>query len=205
MFAQVYNNDSDMATRVESRMGMTDGLDLRILETIDHVVVTHNEYARVFLTARDIMVQQAGDRYQEDLIEDRRRVDAGELTEDNPALRLNDFLPENVDLRLRLHVTRHTNPGTHNTPTASEVAVIVIDQGAALHRDTLLKTRGGRFKRIFESISSYDPLQYPLLFSYCERGWTYDLPYVGDPVSNNGDPKLCRSENLKFIFYMIAQ
>ncbi|OWZ15002.1 Helitron helicase [Phytophthora megakarya] len=177
-----------MAARVESRMGMTDGLDLRILEMIDHVMVTHNEYAR-FFNARDIMVQQAGDHYQEALVEYRRRVDEGESTENNPALRLNDFLPENVDLRLRLHVTRQANPGTHNTPTASEVAAIVIDQGAALHSDILLTTRGGGFRCIFESSSSYDPLQYPLRFPCGERGWTYDLPYVGNSVSNNEEPK----------------
>ncbi|OWY96819.1 Helitron helicase [Phytophthora megakarya] len=126
MFAQVYINDPDMATRVESRMGMTDGLDREILKTIDHVMETHNEYAR-FLT----------------LTISWRRVDAGESTKENPALRLNDFLPENEDLRLRLHVTRHANPETHNTPTACEIAAIVIDQGAAFYRDILLKTRGG--------------------------------------------------------------
>ncbi|OWY98772.1 LOW QUALITY PROTEIN: Helitron helicase [Phytophthora megakarya] len=154
MFAQVYINDPDMAARVESRIGMTDGLDLRILETIDHVMVTHNEYARGFLNARDIMVQQAGDRYQEALVEYRRRVGAGESTENNPALRLDNFLPENIS-GFALHVTRHANPGTHNMPTASEVAAIVINQGAVLHRDILLKTRGGGFRRIFESSSSY--------------------------------------------------
>ncbi|OWZ11781.1 Helitron helicase [Phytophthora megakarya] len=135
---------------------MTGGLDQRILETIDHVMVTHNE--------------RIGGRSQS-------------------CVAVN--LPENVDLMLRLHVTRHANPGTHNTPTASEVAAIVIDQGAALHRDIVLITRGAGFRRIFESSSSYDPLQYPLLFAYGERGWTYDhFSYVGNPVSNNGEPKI---------------
>ncbi|OWZ09158.1 Helitron helicase [Phytophthora megakarya] len=153
-FAQVHINDPDMTARVESRMIMTDGLDVRILETIDHVMVTHND---------DIMVQQAGDRYQEALVEYSRRVDAVESSENNPALRLNDFLPKNIDLRLRLHVTRHSIAGTHNTPTASEIAAI--------------------------SSSSYDPLQHPLPSPYGERGWTYDLPYVDNHVSNIGEPK----------------
>ncbi|OWY91189.1 Helitron helicase [Phytophthora megakarya] len=91
---------------------------------------------------QNIMVQQTGDRYHEALVEYRRRVDADESTEDNPALRLNDFLPQNNDRRLRLHLPRHANPATRSTPTTSEVAAIVIDHGAALYRYILLKTRG---------------------------------------------------------------
>ncbi|OWZ05696.1 Helitron helicase [Phytophthora megakarya] len=61
---------------------------------------------------------------------------------------------------------------------------------ARLYRDILFKTWGGGLRRIFESSSSSDPLQYPLLFPHGERGWTYDhLPYVGNPVNNNGEPK----------------
>ncbi|POM58277.1 Helitron helicase-like protein [Phytophthora palmivora] len=114
--------------------------------------------------------------------------DCPQRTGDNPTQRLNEFLPRDEDLRLRLHATRNANPGTHNTPTASEVAAIIIDRAAAEHRDIILNTRQGGFKRIYETSESYDPLQYPLLFSYGEPGWTYDLPFVGDPVDSNGKP-----------------
>ncbi|POM61843.1 Helitron helicase-like protein, partial [Phytophthora palmivora] len=59
---------------------------------------------------------------------------------------------------------------------------------AAEHRDIILNTRQGGFKRIYETSESYDPLQYPLMFPSGEPGWTYDLPYVGNPVDSNGKP-----------------
>ncbi|KAG2881102.1 hypothetical protein PC116_g23940 [Phytophthora cactorum] len=81
-----------------------------------------------------------------------------------------------------MHVARNSNPETHNTPTASEVAAIVIDQNTAQ-----LRALGGGFTRIFETHESYDPLQYSLLFPYSERGWSFDLPYVGNPVDSHGN------------------
>ncbi|POM57707.1 Helitron helicase-like protein [Phytophthora palmivora] len=145
-----------MDARVVS-MGMTDGLDQNIIETIDLVMTTNNEYTQGY----------------------ERLLESGEATpQDNLALRLREFLRNDDDLRLRLHVTRNAHPGTRNTATASEVAAIVIDRSAAEHGDVILNTRSGGFKRIFETSESYDPLQSPILFPYGERGWSYDLPYV---------------------------
>ncbi|POM77531.1 Helitron helicase-like protein, partial [Phytophthora palmivora] len=172
MFAQVCINDPDMEARVASRMGMTDELDPAILEK-----------------STRILIDRAGPAYQAAVEQFARQLVAGEARPgDNPALRLNEFLPRDEDLRLRLHVARNANPGTHNVPTASEVAAIIIDRAAAEHRDIILNTRQGGIKRIFETSESYDPLQYPLLFPYGEPGWTYDLPYVGDPVYSNVKP-----------------
>ncbi|POM69773.1 Helitron helicase-like protein [Phytophthora palmivora] len=42
---------------------------------------------------------------------------------------------------LRLPVGWDTNPGTHNTSTASEVAAIIIDANAAQPRGIILYTR----------------------------------------------------------------
>ncbi|OWZ01244.1 Helitron helicase [Phytophthora megakarya] len=90
-----------------------------------------------------------------------------------------------VDCELRLHVGHGTNPGTHNTPTASEVAAVIIDANAAQPRDIVLYTRQGGFNRIYETNTHYDPLQYPLLHPYGESGWTYKLPYASEQNSNN--------------------
>ncbi|POM70086.1 LOW QUALITY PROTEIN: Helitron helicase-like protein, partial [Phytophthora palmivora] len=189
MFAQVYINDPDMEAHVASRMGMTDGLDPAILEKIDQVMNAHNGYTQQFLNARRLLIDRAGPAYQAAVEQFARQLVAGEARPgDNPALRLNEFLPRDEDLRLRLHVARNANPGTHNVPTASKVAAIIIDRAAADHRDIILNTRQGGIKRIFETSESYDPLQYPLLFPYGEPGWTYDLPYVGNPVDSNGKP-----------------
>ncbi|POM80136.1 Helitron helicase-like protein [Phytophthora palmivora] len=136
-----------------------------------------------------IIIDRAAAEHVASVIACERQLVAGEARPgDNPALRLNEFLPRDEDLRLRLHVARNANPGTYNVPTAFEVAAIIIDRAAAEHRDIILNTHQGGFKRIFETSESYDPLQYPLLFPYGEPGWTYDLPYVGSPVDSNGKP-----------------
>ncbi|OWZ24248.1 Helitron helicase [Phytophthora megakarya] len=83
-----------------------------------------------------------------------------------------------VNCELRLHVGHGTNPGTHNTPTAFEVAAIIFDANAAQPQDIVLYTRQGGFNRINESNPHYDPLHYPLLHPYGESGWTYKLPYA---------------------------
>ncbi|POM75052.1 LOW QUALITY PROTEIN: Helitron helicase-like protein [Phytophthora palmivora] len=142
------------------------------------------------LTRRPMFFAQVyiNDPDMEARVASRMVMTDGLVPGDNPALRHNEFFPRDEDLRLRLHVARNANPGTHNTPTASEVAAIIIDRAAAEHRDIILNTRQGGFKRIYETSESYDPLQYPLLFPYGEPGWTYDLPYVGDPVDSNGKP-----------------
>ncbi|OWZ06633.1 LOW QUALITY PROTEIN: Helitron helicase [Phytophthora megakarya] len=89
--------------------------------------------------------------------------------EDNPELRLQEFLPDDENFKLRLHVARNSNPGSNNTPTASELAGIIIDRGAAEHRDIILNPWG--LERIFETRASYDPLQYPRRSNHSrERG-----------------------------------
>ncbi|OWY95143.1 Helitron helicase, partial [Phytophthora megakarya] len=125
MYAQVYINDPDMQARVASRMDMTDGFDKDIPETTDQVMATHNPLRRT--------------KYQAAVEVFAHRDRAGEARpEDNPELRLHEFLPEDENFKLRLHVARNSNPGTNNTPTASEVAGIIIDRRAAEHRDIIL-------------------------------------------------------------------
>ncbi|POM77406.1 Helitron helicase-like protein [Phytophthora palmivora] len=84
---------------------------------------------------------------------------------------------------------RQENEGTHNTPTASEVAAIIIDANAAQPRDIILYTRQGGFNRIYETNPHYDPLQYPLLHPYGESGWTYKIPYADEQNNNNNDQR----------------
>ncbi|POM63996.1 Helitron helicase-like protein [Phytophthora palmivora] len=92
-----------------------------------------------------------------------------------------------VECVLRLHVGRDTNPGTHNTPTVSEVAAIIIDANAAQPRDIILYTRQGGFNRTYETDPHYDSLQYPLLHPYGESGWTHKMPYTGELNNVNND------------------
>ncbi|EEY61181.1 helitron helicase-like protein [Phytophthora infestans T30-4] len=78
-----------------------------------------------------------------------------------------------VDLVFRLH-DNSSRPRTHNRPTVSEVAATLIEDGnLAQPRDLLLFTRDQRLLRLYETHADYDPLQYPLLLPYGEKGWTY--------------------------------
>ncbi|OWY98047.1 Helitron helicase [Phytophthora megakarya] len=135
-------------------MDMTDGLDKHILETIDQVMTTHNPYSQQFMNARNMLIESAGPEYQAAVEEFAHRDGAGEARpEDKPELRLHEFLPEDDNFKLHLHVARNSNPGTNNTPTASDVAGIIIDRDKG-------------------------ELRYPLLFPYGEPGWTLDLLYA---------------------------
>ncbi|OWZ02212.1 Helitron helicase [Phytophthora megakarya] len=133
------NACANMQARVANRMDMTDGLDKDILETIDQVRTTHNPYSQQIMNARNLLIESAGPEYQAAVEEFARRDRAGEARpEDNPELRLHEFLPEDENFKLRLHVARNSNPGTNNNPTSSEVAGIIIDRGAAEHKDIIL-------------------------------------------------------------------
>jgi hypothetical protein len=58
----------------------------------------------------------------------------------------------------------------YNQPTASEIAVIILDSFSNTYeskpRDIIIKTYQNELKHISELHGSYDPLQYPLLFPY---------------------------------------
>ncbi|OWZ20556.1 LOW QUALITY PROTEIN: Helitron helicase [Phytophthora megakarya] len=105
MYAQVYINDPDRQARVASRMGMTDGLDKDILETIDQVMTTHNPYIH---KRSSLLIESAGPEYQAAVEEFARGDRAGEARpEDNPELLLHEFLPEDENFKLRLHMARN--------------------------------------------------------------------------------------------------
>ncbi|POM78915.1 LOW QUALITY PROTEIN: Helitron helicase-like protein [Phytophthora palmivora] len=182
----IYISNPDSAARMASRIRMTDGLSAEILSDIDEVMEQNNPYAQQFLHAREILIERSrpalemarADRAQ-------RQENEGKQEED-----VHDSLidPE-VECILRLHVGQETNPGTHNTPTASEVAAIIIDANAAQPRDIILYARQGGFNRIYETNPHYDPLQYPLLHPYRESGWTYKISYTDEQNNNNNDQR----------------
>ncbi|OWZ19452.1 Helitron helicase [Phytophthora megakarya] len=99
MYAQVYIDDPDIQARVASRMDMTDGFDKDILETIDQVMTTHNPHSQQFMNARRLLIESAGPEYQAAVEEFARCNRAGEARpEDNPDLRLHEFLPGDENL-----------------------------------------------------------------------------------------------------------
>ncbi|OWZ14503.1 LOW QUALITY PROTEIN: Helitron helicase [Phytophthora megakarya] len=147
--------------RVASRMDMTDRFDKDILETIDQVMTTHNPYSQRFMIVRNLLSESAGPEYQATVEEFVRRDRTGCKIQTAP-------------IRGTKREPRYSQP-----LTASEVVGIIIDGGAAEHRDIILHPWQGGFEQIFETSASYDPLHYPLLFPYGEPGWTFDVPYAG--------------------------
>lgn len=100
-------------------------------------------------------------------------------------------IPSDLGFTLRLHVTTSDDPRTHNRPTVSVVACVLIEdkyshrlRGIVLHlRDS---PSGSIFKRIFETHPLYDPLQYPFPFPMVNQdGFTRyhthrKMSYVGE-------------------------
>ncbi len=78
------------------------------------------------------------------------------------------------DMQLIIHNTHSKDMRQYNQPTASEIAVIMLDNSdfrPDILRDIIIKTYEGELKHISELHGAYDPLQYPLLFPYGEYGW----------------------------------
>ncbi|OAD65531.1 hypothetical protein PHYBLDRAFT_64601, partial [Phycomyces blakesleeanus NRRL 1555(-)] len=62
----------------------------------------------------------------------------------------------------------------YNAPTASEIAVLIMNNEEGTSRDIVLHTRANFQQNINEYHRSYDALHYVLLFPHGEDGWTVD-------------------------------
>ncbi|RLN21040.1 hypothetical protein BBJ28_00023623, partial [Nothophytophthora sp. Chile5] len=104
---------------------------------------------------------------------------------------------EVVDIVYKLHAD-HRHPGTHNLPTASEVAATMVeDENLDKHRDLLLYARDRGLLRLFETSPMYDPLQYPLLFPLGDLGWTFTDTYA-DGNQRRNNTKMSLREHVAF-------
>ncbi|XP_074282767.1 uncharacterized protein LOC141607310 [Silene latifolia] len=89
---------------------------------------------------------------------------------------------ENIRLSVKLLGTRKPNDRIYNTPTASEIAALIIHDNSTESRgkDIVVHHRSRGLQAISELHSSYMALQYPLLFPYGEdsyhTGITYYVP-----------------------------
>ena len=73
------------------------------------------------------------------------------------------------------------DPCHYNTPTAADVAAIMISDGYDVNpsnRDILLRLCDGGLQRISELHLSYDPLHYIQLFPRDDNGWHVDIPLI---------------------------
>ena len=103
-----------------------------------------------------------------------------------------DRFLENPNPDTRIHLKQHDpsrqNKGTHNKPTSSEVAAIMIlpddmtgDQ--TIERDILVQSIHGGMISIPFWESCYMPLRYPLIYPYGEQSWNKLIPLRGHNAS----------------------
>ena len=86
------------------------------------------------------------------------------------------------NFKLCLLSSRRHDGRLYNTPSASEVAALIVgDIDMSFNvRDIIVESKYGPPKRINELHASYLPLQYPLLFPYGEDGYRDDVKHSDD-------------------------
>src|SRR5947207_10440766 len=94
---------------------------------------------------------------------------AGNLLRHNPLL----------DLKLVITNNRTKDSRRYNTPSASEVAVIMIGNGQGTENqncDIILQSHKGGIQRISEIHRAYISLYYVLMFPKGKDGWHSNIP-----------------------------
>jgi hypothetical protein len=94
---------------------------------------------------------------------------------------------ESAEISMRIYCNRLHDAWRYNTPTASDVAAIMIGDGHEIepsNRDIVLNLHDGTLQRISELHPFYDLLQYMLLFPNGDDGWHLDIPLI-DNVQRN--------------------
>lgn len=103
-----------------------------------------------------------------------------------------DRFLENPNPDTRVHLKQHDpsrqNKGTHNKPTSSEVAAIMIlpddmSGDRVIERDILVQSIHGGMISIPFWQSCYMPLRYPLIYPYGEQSWNKLIPLRGHDAS----------------------
>jgi hypothetical protein len=119
-------------------------------------------------------------------------------------LRAGEFIGNQEVLGVRLAIRKALGADlrTHNRPTCSEVAAIVLDNMGA-ERDIILHRQGSGLQRISDTHPAYDPLHFPLLFQYDELGWHLAVKNQGGATSYNSS-RVSFSEFDAFRLYIKA-
>jgi hypothetical protein len=109
-----------------------------------------------------------------------------------------------VDLKIVLFQDNQADRRRYNTPTASEVAAIVVgsdEDRVNYSRQIRLYKKGGEgdhyLKIISDDHSAYDPLHYVLLHPYGDHGWGYKLyrKFSIEPAHSTADIRNIQSDS----------
>ena len=113
--------------------------------------------------------------------------------------------PANV----RVVINKNKRPvGEHarryNSPMCDEVGVLMSNDNVN-NRDIVLHYRDGSLQRISELHRGYDPLQYPLLFSYRTDGWHINLKLANGRKLTTTTEQLLQSNRLFYVINLSNQ
>ncbi|KAL6521907.1 hypothetical protein OROMI_031784 [Orobanche minor] len=100
------------------------------------------------------------------------------------------------NIKLKLIGKRGTDGRTHNLPSVSEVAALIVGDFDRVDgdRDILVETRSGKLDRINELNAAYLALQYPLLFPYGEDGYREDIEFAEGKACEGGRKNISQRE-----------
>ncbi|XP_074278222.1 uncharacterized protein LOC141601816 [Silene latifolia] len=88
---------------------------------------------------------------------------------------------DDSNVKLKLIGRRQKDARTYNLPTVDELAMLIVgDVENSDVRDLVLERKDGRLKRISELHPSYLAMQYPILFSRGEDGYTVEIGFHGN-------------------------
>jgi len=91
-----------------------------------------------------------------------------------------------MSVRIQQLDPRRQDRGTHNRPTSTEVARVIITPTDALRggieRDIRVQTSEGGLILIPDWHPSYMALRYPLLFPFGEQSWHDRIPLAGQSL-----------------------
>lgn len=73
-----------------------------------------------------------------------------------------------------------------NAPTIDDVAILMVGE-PVVSRDIIIRRRDEVMNRISETHRSYDALQYPIIFSYGEDGYHFEIRQINPTTSTLKD------------------
>ena len=158
-FAQIYTLDGTQE-QLDVRQHYFDALNQATLAVLQRSLRSINPYVEGFKNCYD-----------------RLKEDEQQYPIDTMCVRIQQLDP------------RRQSRGTHNRPTSTEVARVMITPDDALRgrieRDIRIETKEGGLIAIPDWHSSYMALRYPLLFPFGEQSWHDRIPLAGHNLPGN--------------------
>ena len=97
-----------------------------------------------------------------------------------------------IDLKISIVTDKNVDRRVYNKPTSTEIAILIPSMGEkseATERGGIVFQKNGTLQHINANQSSYDPLQYPLIFPTGQQGWEPKLIKLNLQIEQQTDRK----------------